>query len=128
MRIVRVFTGSDGQSHFEDLDIPEKPHRRGFLTALVPATVMAFREAPTGGEDYHTSPRRQLVVCLSGKLEVECGDGSQRLFGPGDVLLADDTTGQGHRSRDLEGPRRSMWIGLPDDFDLSAWRAAASGR
>ena len=61
-------------------------------------------------------PARACVVSsmvVDCKVEIECGDGSTRILGPGDALLADDTTGQGHISRDLEGPRRSVWIGLP---------------
>ena len=127
MRVVRIFTGPDGQSHFEDLDVPETRTSRYSLTDVLPAAQVAFREAPTGDIDYHIAPRRQFVVCLSGKLEVECGDGTRRVFGPGEVLLADDTTGQGHKSRDVDGPRRSVWIGLPDDLDISAWRTPAPG-
>ena len=126
MRIVHVYTGDDGQSHFADLEIPEVPHGPGSLTDIFPATMAAFRQAPSGTIDYHRAPRRQLVVCLSGKLEVECGDGSKRVFEPGEVLLADDMTGQGHKSRDIDGPRRSVWIALPDDFDISAWPVADS--
>lgn len=102
--------------------MPLSPYRRGVLTDLQPATVVAFREAQTGEYGFHKPERRQLVVCLSGKLEVECGDGTKRIFGPGDVMLADDATGEGHRSRDIEGPRRSLWIGIPEDLDVSAWR------
>jgi hypothetical protein len=128
MRIIRVFTGPDGQSHFEDLEIPETASDRGSLTELLPATLVAFRETPPGLElDFHPAPRRQLVLSVTGKVEIECGDGSTRVLGPGDALLADDTTGQGHISRDLEGPRRSVWIGLPADLDVSAWRVTASG-
>jgi uncharacterized cupin superfamily protein len=36
---------------------------------------------------------------LSGEMEVEIGDGSKRRFKAGDVLLAEDTTGQGHITR-----------------------------
>jgi len=39
----------------------------------------------------------------------------------GAVLLADDTTGQGHMTR-IEGPGRSLWIPLADDVDVNAWR------
>ena len=124
MRIVRVFTGPDGQSHFEDLEVPETQGPRYSITDVLPATAAAFRLAPSGDIDYHNAPRRQFVVCLSGKLEVECGNGDRRVFSPGDVLLADDTTGQGHKSRDVDGPRRSVWIGLPDDLDISSWRLA----
>lgn len=129
MRIVRVYTGDDDQSHLEHLEIPELPHPRNqaaTLTDLVPATTVGFRQAESGPIDFHRAPRRQFVVCLSGQLEVECGDGSKHVFSPGDVLFADDRTGQGHRSRDIGGPRRSMWVGVPDDLDISGWRRVES--
>jgi hypothetical protein len=62
------------------------------------------------------------VVTLSGIGEIECGDGSRRRFGPGDILLAEDTTGQGHITREIEGPRRGIFIPLPQDFDISMRR------
>jgi hypothetical protein len=51
--------------------------------------------------DQHTAPRRQLVITLSGEVEIETSDGNTRRFRQGDVLLADDTTGVGHISRCL---------------------------
>jgi hypothetical protein len=126
MQALRVFTGEDGRSHFQDLTIPLSDSRYGRLSAIVPAAGVIFRETPTGGLlDFHNAPRRQFVITLSGCVEIECGDGSKRRLGPGDILLADDTTGQGHITREVEGPRRSIFLPLPDDFDISAWRNAA---
>ena len=72
--------------------------------------------------DFHQAPRRQFVIILTGAVEIECGDGTVRRLGAGDVLLADDTTGQGHISREVSGDRRSLFLPLPDDVDVSAWR------
>jgi hypothetical protein len=63
------------------------------------------------------------VVTLAGRAEVECGDGTKRRFGPGDIMLADDTTGQGHITREIEAPRKSLFIPLPATFDTRAWKA-----
>ena len=46
--------------------------------------------------DWHPAPRRQYVILLSGQLEIGLGDGTKRVFGAGDVLLADDLPGRGH--------------------------------
>ena len=71
--------------------------------------------------DWHPAPRRQFVITLSGLDELECGDGSQRRLGPGDILLAEDTTGQGHITREIR-PRRVIFIPILEEFDISAWR------
>lgn len=123
MRITRIYTGRDNQSHFEDLEIPMLPAAYGNDSEHVPAGGMIFRE--TAGDasfGFHKTARRQFMITLSGLGEVECGDGTRRRFGPGDVLLAEDTTGQGHISRDVQGPRRRIFIPLPEEFDVSAWR------
>jgi hypothetical protein len=123
MKIARIYTGADDQSHFEDLEIPLLPAAYGEESALVPATGVIFRETPVGGAlDFHPAPRRQFVITLSGIGEVECGDGSRRRFGPGDIMLADDTTGQGHITREIHGPRRGIFIPLPPEFEIGPWR------
>ncbi len=115
MKVTCVYTGADNQSHFEDVDIPLKDGGRiGQLSDLIPATGVIFRE--TGGDydlDFHNAPRRQYVVMLEGAVEIEIGDGTKRVLGTGEILLADDTTGQGHISRAVNGqPRKSLFIPL----------------
>ena len=115
MKVVRIYTGPDNRSHFEDLQIPLKDGGKvGFVSDLTKATGVVFRE--TTGDynyDFHTAPRRQLVVNLEGEVEIEVGDGTRRILGAGDILLAEDTTGQGHRSRAVAGkPRKSLFITL----------------
>jgi hypothetical protein len=115
MKVVRLYTGADNKSHFEDLQIPLKDGgKTGFVSALTKATGVVFRE--TGGDydyDFHTAPRRQYVVNLEGEVEIEVGDGTRRILRTGDILLAEDTTGQGHKSRAVAGkPRKSLFITL----------------
>ncbi len=59
---------------------------------------------------------------MTGEVEVEATDGDKRRLGPGGILLADDTTGRGHITREVSGPRTSLFLPLPDDFDISGWR------
>ena len=124
MEVTRIYTGDDGQSHFEDLEIPEEETEHGWFTGLVPSKGVIFRRTPPGGSiDFHTAPRRRFVITLVGAVEIELGDGTVRRFGPGDVLLADDTTGQGHISREVQAPRHSIFVPLAADLDLTAWRS-----
>ncbi len=115
MKVTRIYTGSDNQSHFEDVLVPMKDTGKiGFMSEISKATGVVFRE--TGGDynyDFHTAPRRQYVVNLEGEVEIEVGDGSKRILRAGDILLAEDTTGQGHISRAVAGkPRKSLFITL----------------
>ena len=115
MTVVRIYTGPDNQSHFEDVQIPLKSTGKiGFISELTKATGIVFRE--TGGDynyEFHTAPRRQYVVNLEGEVEIEVGDGTKRVLRSGDILLAEDTTGQGHISRAVAGkPRKSLFITL----------------
>ena len=84
-----------------------------------PATSVIFRENPPGYDyDWHYAPRRQFIVLLDGEIEVEVTSGEKRRFKGGDVLLVEDTTGTGHRSRSVDGKsRRSIFIPLPDAPD-----------
>lgn len=92
----RLYTGSDGQSHIEAIDIEQKAD---WLKGL-PASQISFRVWPKGQFiDWHPAPRRQFVIILSGQLEIGCGDGSKQVFGPGDARLVEDTTGKGHTTR-----------------------------
>jgi hypothetical protein len=115
MKVVRLYTGADNKSHFEDLEVPLKDGGKvGFVSELTKATGVVFRET-TGDYDYdfHTAPRRQYVVNLEGEVEIEVGDGTRRILRTGDILLAEDTTGQGHKSRAVAGkPRKSLFITL----------------
>jgi hypothetical protein len=125
MRITRIYSGPDGQSHFEQLEIPLTEHAYGFISAFLPATAVAFRENHDDQFiDFHVAPRRQFVINLAGVVELETGLGETHRLGPGDVLLADDLTGKGHISRDISGPRRSIFVPVPEDLDLSTWRKA----
>ncbi|MEM7000357.1 MAG: hypothetical protein AAF529_06185 [Pseudomonadota bacterium] len=115
MQITRIYTGDDGCSHFEDLDVElEDMGMRGQISSPWPAQSVIFREVSgTYHLDYHTAPRRQLVVNLTGSVDIEVGDGSVRRLGPGSILLAEDTTGQGHISRNVDGePRQCLFVPL----------------
>jgi quercetin dioxygenase-like cupin family protein len=89
----RLYTGSDGQSHIEEIDLDKNPEwTKGLAT-----TRISFSTAAVGKfSDWHAAPRRQFVITLSGQLEIGLGDGSKHVFGPGSARLVEDTTGKGH--------------------------------
>ncbi|MDY7101748.1 MAG: hypothetical protein S0880_11220 [Actinomycetota bacterium] len=116
--VTRMFTGEDGRSHFEDVDIDlDDRGPAGRISPPWPASGVQFRMVSDDYHlDFHTAPRRQLIVNLTGSVEIELGDGTTRVFGPGSMVLAEDTTGEGHISRNVDGePRTCLFIHLPDE-------------
>lgn len=112
MAIVRLYTGDDGQSHFEELTLESHPD----LTSMQAAKGVMFRLFEAGYfSDWHHAPQKQFVVTLSGEMEIIVGDGTKRRFGAGDVLVAEDLTGQGHTTAVIGGgPRLSMTVPMAD--------------
>lgn len=124
MRIPWLYTGPDGRSHFGELDIPqaERPGVVGASSPDIATEPLRLQTALPGTLDFHPAPRRQLVIVLAGGIEIELADGQKRQFGPGQVFLADDTTGQGHITRTLGEARHTVQVGVPASLDLTAWR------
>lgn len=115
MRVTRLYTGSDGESHFEEIEIPlQDAGDIGALSEAYGATGVIFRETSANYHySWHTAPCRQFVLMLDGCVEIEVGDGTRRVFGSGDILLAEDTTGRGHVSRSVDGRvRKSVFVTL----------------
>ena len=113
----RLFTGADGQSHFSDeVVVLSDVGSIGSISDVWPVTGMEFRQV-AGGYDlgWHTAPRRQLVITLTGTVELEVESGEARLFGPGSLVLAEDRTGKGHISRNTDGSmRQCIFVHLAD--------------
>jgi hypothetical protein len=123
MKLTRIYAGDDGQSHFEDLEMPMDESQRRATSDSIMATTAAFGvSAALPAQDWHHAPRRQLVAVLSGALEIRCGDGSTRRFNAGDVFMADDLAGQGHHTSDVGGPMRLLYVHLPGELDPTLWR------
>ena len=98
IRCVRIWTADDGESHFAEGVIELPGGERGdVLSGNVPVTCISFRETRPGGTfEWHDAPVRQLVITLSGTLDFQTRRGQHFTIRPGDILLAEDTTGGGH--------------------------------
>ena len=108
--IVRIFTGDDGESHFQDVTPDEFA---GIANNVGPGDITVGQRPPGWWDDYHTAPRHQYVVFMSGGAEIEVADGGKKQFGPGDVLVAEDLTGHGHIIRNTgEEARISLAVPL----------------
>ncbi len=95
MQFCRMYTGSDGKSHFEELE--QTPAGKSFLSTIA-AKALVFKNDQNRDDlhGWHNAPRRQWCITLCGTVDIGIGDGTVKTFGPGDVFLAEDVTGQGH--------------------------------
>jgi quercetin dioxygenase-like cupin family protein len=104
-KIWRVYSGPDGKSRIAEEPLAMKPFvdtegAHGESAPTQAASGITFRVAPVGYVlAWHCAPRRQYSISLSGQAEIEVGDGTVARIGPGDVVLAEDLTGQGHITR-----------------------------
>ena len=112
MQIVRVYSGDDGESHFEDLTTDQLAE---LVSRVGDGPVnLGCRPSPSFS-DFHPAPRRQYVVMMAGVAEFETADGTKRRLIPGDVLVAEDLTGHGHIARGIgREPRVSLAVPLTD--------------
>jgi len=73
-----------------------------YVSATNPASAHLFYSFEPGWTgELHPAPARQFLALLSGAVEVETTDGAVRRFGPGDLVLLEDTAGWGHRTRNI---------------------------
>ncbi|WP_343589974.1 hypothetical protein [Flavobacterium sp.] len=111
--ITRIYSDANGESHFKDFDVPLKNNGDiGFLSDDEPVKSIVFREVnPSYDYDFHNAPDRQYIVLLDGGVEIETSLGEKRTFNTGSILLVEDTTGKGHRTKNIEFKlRKSIFI------------------
>lgn len=114
--VVRIFADANGDSHFEEQIIALKEEGAiGKLSIPYPASNVIFREVEsTYDYDFHTAPQRQYIILLDGEIEIETSLHEKRVFCGGDILLMEDTTGKGHKTKNLQPKeRKSIFITLP---------------
>ncbi|MEM5316777.1 cupin domain-containing protein [Paraburkholderia sp. JHI869] len=122
MKCLRIYADAQGESHFEDIDIPLTPLELFpnippiYLSTWEQAKAVRFGWVPAGLKeaDWHTTPVRQFVIWMTGWVEFETSDGDTRHCEPGTVVLCEDTVGKGHRSRHPEEGQFNVFIPLAD--------------
>jgi len=107
--MTRIYTGTDGLSHAEEIEMK----LNGNVSEMMKATSVEFsRRAPAPVSDWHVGPRRQFVITLSGRAELEVAGGKKVAVGPGHINLIEDTTGKGHTTRNI-GPDDRIVVTIP---------------
>src|SRR6185503_7044372 len=114
-QFIRLYSESDGAARIEDWAVQLTPEHPALdeLSVSIPlaASAAVFVQAPAGGgHAQQPEASRQLVVVLAGECDVTAS-GQTRTGRPGDVLLVEDTSGQGHSSQTREGFLALMIIG-----------------
>jgi len=110
MGMYRIFAGSDGESHIEELELADHPEL-GAMTNVSEVKVQEFEG--TRDMPLHPLPERRLIIHLSGEVEITTSDGAKQIFRAGDIRLMDDVTGKGHAHVDLT-PSEGVYIILTD--------------
>ena len=130
MKITRFITTEDGGSRFTEVDIPfAQPMKDAdghtlLLSNAYASPSVRFAELPAGmSQTWHNAPARQIVVVLSGVLEVSTTDGQTRQWRAGEAFLADDVTGKGHLTRTIGGATHVMFAPLSPGFSVEKWSA-----
>lgn len=104
MKYIRLYTGSDNESHYEDCELPFENIPPYSTTETQKAKGIRFLDLESV-HGFHNAPARQYVVFLNNDVEFENRQGAKRTVKAGEVVLAEDTTGGGHITRSLNGKR-----------------------
>ncbi|MDD1660088.1 MAG: cupin domain-containing protein [Methanomicrobiales archaeon] len=104
----RIYSDIQGESHFDTVTVEQglaqaaPPAAPFYVSADGPASKYRFYTFEPGwiGE-LHPCPTRQFLALMSGAVEMETTDGTVRRFGPGDLVLLEDTSGKGHVTRNI---------------------------
>src|SRR5262245_29683690 len=106
--IKRIYTGTDGLSHVEDIVLDAK-------SVMEQVSSVEVRVGQPGNfSDWHVGPQRQYIINLAGSAQLEVAEGKVDLP-PGSMEYIDDLTGKGHTTRvtgDVE--RVSIWLKFED--------------
>jgi len=130
MKLIRFYATEDEASRFQEVQVPlneSRPSAAGGLlkqSSAWASPAVRFVELPAGlDQSWHHAPARQIVLVISGCVEVETSDHESRRCGAGQGFIADDLTGKGHSTRVIDGPATVMFVELPQEFDVARWSA-----
>jgi hypothetical protein len=121
-RLIHIYATPDGESHHAIVEISND-------TDEIPVTGMtarAYARNAANAAEWHTAPRRQFAINMTGTLEVEISDGSRHRIGQGDLVFIEDVTGKGHVTRVLS-PVTNLFIHVPQDWDMLSWARGRGG-
>ena len=106
-----LYTGTDGNSYVQRGSIDDG--------ALIGAESVQFKETPAHSSfDWHNDPIPQYVITLSGILEFTTLGGKTFILHPGEILIATDHTGSGHKWRLInDEPWKRVYVVFKENAD-----------
>ena len=131
LELDRFRSRPDGTSEFVRVRMPEGEARAlvdhggdktAFVSSAFASPNVRLVLLPKGlDQPPHPAPEPQMVVVLTGTVEVTTSDGTIKRWGPGDAFIASDHDGIGHKTRVLEGPARVLFVPFEHSVDLDRW-------
>lgn len=115
-RLFHIYATPDGESHVAIVAISND-------AGEIPVTGMtarAYQRNRSNSAEWHTAPRNQFAINMTGSLEVEVSNGSRQKIGQGDLVYLEDTTGKGHVTRVLTSVT-NLFIHVPQEWDMLSW-------
>ena len=121
-KLIHIYATADGDSH---VDVVEIANDAGEIP-VTGMTARAYARNDSREADWHTAPRKQFAINMTGNLEVEVSDGRRQPIGQGDLVYLEDLSGKGHVTR-VQSPVTNLFIHVPQDWDMLRWaRGGAS--
>jgi quercetin dioxygenase-like cupin family protein len=113
IKAYRLYTADDGHSYFKTGNVSE--------AVITQAESIRFQESPPGSVyDWHPAPTMQFVINLKGSLEFTTFKGETFVLNPGEILIAQDTTGSGHKWRLLgSDPWQRAYVVFNETTDIN---------
>ena len=117
---LRLYTDDQGETHFGEGKITLKGENfMGGPPVLIAELALAngakpqLAHIPAGSSyDWHNSGARQFIFVVRGHVDFTASDGSVREVSPGSLILFEDLTGKGHKTR-AKGPDDHVALVIP---------------
>ncbi|TAL59356.1 MAG: hypothetical protein EPN84_11375 [Legionella sp.] len=94
-----LLTDEKGNSYFKAAKEELNPTKIGFTSPELPVHHVFFGKSPGKEQNWHNPSKKLFIIVLSGVMQIETSRGEIKNFNPGEILLAEDITGKGHKTR-----------------------------
>lgn len=122
MKFTTITVDDHGHSYFGEVDLPQSGNER--RKGARPQDVkywQAGKMLPGHYKDFQTVEDITLLCVMAGSMELTVSNGERRYFSRSDMVLLQDTSGQGHCTRIIgTEPCQTLHIAMPDMGDFTS--------